>query len=217
VEQNPAGWRQGTIDFVEAHWIGERMNAKTILRGIKITMILMLLITACSPLAVVQPTATTQALGSINGWVWHDQCVIFEGEGGSPDNLNPGCIEDAGGVHADGVKTANELPIGGVKISLGLGACPSTGLAETTTVATDLSYSFTGLSAGTYCVSIDPLQEQNKAPLLPGNWTYPSLTYDGPASTTIMLKAGENKFDVNFGWDYQFLPEAVQPTSSPAP
>jgi hypothetical protein len=75
-----------------------------------------------------------------------------------------------------------------------------------TTVATDLSYSFNGLSAGTYCVSIDPLQEQNKPILLPGNWTYPSLTFDGPASTTVELQAGENKFDVNFGWDYQFLP-----------
>ena len=182
------------------------MNAKPSSVLMKAAILsLMILVTACSPLAG-PPTRVPEARGSINGWLWHDECVIFEGEGGSPDNLNPGCIEDAGGVHADGLKTDNESPIGGVKVFLGQGACPSTGLAEMTTIATDLSYSFIGLGAGTYCVSIDPLLEQNRSILLPGNWTYPSLTYDGPAATTVVLGAGENKFDVNFGWDYQFLP-----------
>jgi len=119
-------------------------------------------------------------------------------------------------VHADGLKTSNEQPIGGVKVSLGVGACPSIGLAETTTIVTDLSYSFTDLSAGIYCISIDPTQEPNTSILLSGNWTYPALTY-GPASMTIALKVGENKFDVNFGWDFQFLPTAAQPTSTSAP
>jgi hypothetical protein len=193
------------------------MNTTFILSGTKITVMgFMLLMTACSPIVAIQPTATPEALGSINGWVWHDECVIFEGEGGSPDNLNPGCIEDAGGVHADGRKTDNEQPIGGLKVSLGSGACPSSGLAETTTVATDLSYSFSGLGAGTYCVSIDPSQEPNPAVLLPGKWTYPAVIY-GTASTTIVLKEGENKFDVNFGWDYEFLPANAQPTASSAP
>ena len=179
------------------------MHAKLIVRITKVMVVgFMILMTACSSL---QPTATPAALGSINGWVWHDECVIFEGQGGSPDNLNPGCIEDAGGVHADGLKTANEKPIGSVRVSLGLGACPSIGLAEMTTIITDLSYSFTDLNAGTYCVSIDPSHEQNSPILLPGNWTYPALIY-GPASMTIVLKDGEHKFDVNFGWDYDFLP-----------
>ena len=186
------------------------MNAKSNLIITKVAiMSFMAWLTACSPL-VVSPTGTPEPLGSINGWVWHDECAIFDGVGGSPDNLNPGCIEDAGGVHADGLKTANEVPIGGVRVALGLGACPSDGLAEMTTSATDLSYSFTGLQAGTYCVSIDHLQEQNLPILLPGNWTSPSLTYDGPVITTVVLKAGENKFDVNFGWDYQFLPAVAQ-------
>jgi hypothetical protein len=186
------------------------MNAKAIPTLTRTAILsLLVLMTACSPL-VAPPTSTPEPTGSINGWVWHDECAIFEGEGGSPDNLNPGCIEDAGGVHADGLKTDNEAPIGGVKVSLGQGACPSTGLAEMTSVATDLSFSFSGLRPGIYCVSIDPMQEPNSSLLLPGNWTYPSLSYDGPAGTTVVLKAGENKFDVNFGWDYQFLPEAVQ-------
>ena len=130
------------------------MNANSAPRIMKaMIMGLIVLMTACSPLAVpsasgessptalptLQPTATPVELGSISGWVWHDECVIFEGEGGSPDNLNPGCIEDAGGVHADGLKTADEQPIRGVRVSLGVGACPSIGLAEVITVATDLS------------------------------------------------------------------------------
>jgi hypothetical protein len=213
------------------------MNKKSINRITGYIILgLLVLSAACSPLVVIvqptsialsptmsstalpsptlQPTTTLAALSSINGWVWHDECVIFEGEGGSPSNLNPGCIEDAGGVHADGLMTANELPLEGIKVSLGSGACPSTGLAEMTTIATDLSYSFSGLRAGTYCVSIDPAQEQNAPLLLPGNWTYPSLTY-GVAGTTVELKAGENKFDVNFGWDYQFLPAIEQPAGTP--
>lgn len=208
------------------------MNAKSVLRIIKVMiMSFLLLMTACSPLVVVpptsgeslptalptlQPTATAEALGSINGWVWHDECAIFESAEDSPNNLNAGCVGGAGGVHADGLKTSNEQLIGGVKVSLGSGACPSTGLVETTTIVTDLSYSFTDLSAGTYCISIDPTREPNTSILLPGNWTYPTLTY-GPASMTIALKAGENKFDVNFGWDYQFLPAIAQPTASSAP
>ena len=212
------------------------MNINSILKIMKVPLMgFLLLMAACSPLVGVSPTngeslptvlptlvstlaptATSVALGSINGWVWHDECVIFEGEGGSPDNLNPGCIEDAGGVHADGLKTANEQPIGGVKVTLGLGACPSIGLAEMTTLVTDLSYSFTGLSAGTYCVSIDPTQGSNDQILLPGNWTYPAVIY-GPASMTIVLKDGENKFDVNFGWDYEFLPANEQPTATSVP
>jgi hypothetical protein len=124
-------------------------------------------------------------------------------------------VTDAsGGYHADGAQQINEPLIGGVKIRLGSGACPSSGLMETTTITTDLSYSFTGLNAGTYCVSIDPLQEPNASILLPGGWTYPQVA-DGPMSTTITLKAGENRFDVNFGWDYQLLPAATAPPPSP--
>jgi hypothetical protein len=88
-------------------------------------------------------------------------------------------------------------------VKLGEGACPSTGLAEMATLATDLSYSFTGLRVGAYCVSIDPQQEPNFTLLRPGLWTYPDVT-EGLIGTTVTLQPGENKFDVNFGWDHQF-------------
>jgi hypothetical protein len=87
-----------------------------------------------------------------------------------------GCIEATsalGNYHANGHLDEMEPLIGDVAVRLGAGACPSTGLAETTTIVTDLSYSFTGLAAGTYCVSINPSEEPNLSLLRPGIWTSP--------------------------------------------
>jgi len=144
-----------------------------------------------------------QALASINGWVWHDVCA-----GGSAD-LGTNCVQVDNSYRANGRMEDDEPPIVGVVVTLGMGACPSTGMKETTTIAADLSYSFVGLEAGIYCVSIDPLNETNAKILLPGSWTYPSVT-DGLVGSTIALGADENKFDVDFGWDYQFLPAVFQ-------
>jgi hypothetical protein len=143
------------------------------------------------------PPVPDQLLGSIGGWIWDDDCA--------DDPAEPGvnCEPVDGSYRGDGLMESNEIPIAGVKMNLGLGACPSTGLEETTTVAADLSYSFAGLEAGTYCVSIDPLDEPNAMILSPGRWTYPSSS-EGVAGSTVTLAAGENRFDVNFGWEYQY-------------
>jgi hypothetical protein len=92
----------------------------------------------------------------------------------------PGCIEESspsGAYHADGVLDANELPIEGAVVKLRQRACSVTDLtkiiAQTMTLASDISYSFTGLKAGTYCLSIDPQEEPNFSLLRPGLWTYP--------------------------------------------
>ena len=161
--------------------------------------------TASAPSAA--PPAGAPA--SINGWVWHDLCAV-SGEGSGPVRPSAGCIQTGDLYRADGVMAGDEPAIGGVEVQLGQGECPaSSTLTSTTTITTDLSYSFTGLEPGTYCVAIDPLQEPNPAILLPGSWTYPALV-DGPISTTVVLRSGENQFDVNFGWDYQFLPPVDQ-------
>jgi inhibitor of cysteine peptidase len=153
--------------------------------------------------------------GSINGWVWHDLCALGPDGQPGPTAPLPGCVDDPNGARrADGIKESHEPPIDGVKVQLGSGACPSLGLAEAITVDSDLSYTFTGLDAGTYCVSIDPLQEPNLSRLVPGGWTYPTME-DGTASVTVVLNQGENRFDVNFGWDYQFLPAWSMPLDSP--
>ena len=145
----------------------------------------------------------------ISGWVWHDLCD--SGKDGEPaiTKTPEGCVEDVsalGNYHADGLMAVGEPLIEGVVVMLGEGVCPSTGLAEITTIATDLSYSFSGLKAGSYCVSIDPQREPNLSILRPGEWTYPAVE-QGVISTTVTLYPGEYRGMVNFGWDYQFQPE----------
>ncbi len=164
-----------------------------------------------APSPTVAPTSTLPPAGtaapempaSVFGWVWHDECAVREE--GSTIKAGAGCVQNSGSYHANGVKDANEQPIGGVKVQLGAGKCPSIGLLAMETITTDISYGFTRLKPGTYCISIDPLSEPSSSKLLPGNWTYPAFAV-GPISTTVTLASGENVKDVNFGWDYQFLP-----------
>jgi hypothetical protein len=119
-----------------------------------------------------------------------------------------GCLEAAsaiGDYRADGIKDNQEPILADLVVHLGAGACPAVGLAETVTVATDLSYSFNGLQPGTYCVSIDASEEPNMSLLRPGIWTYPEVS-EGTIGQTVELGQGESVFDINFGWDHQFLP-----------
>ncbi len=162
--------------------------------------------TSTPTLAPVAPTATptTEALGSINGWVWHDACPV-SGQPIGPGKQTSGCIQEGDHYRANGIKESNEAIIAGVKVNLGAGPCLATGLAEAETLATDLSYSFTGLKPGTYCVSIDPLIEPSLSKLQNGSWTYPDRA-GGTIQTTVNLAPSENQFDVNFGWDYIDLP-----------
>ena len=144
----------------------------------------------------------------ISGWVWHDLCESGKDGETAPATNPEGCVQEEsplGNFHADGTFSNTEPLIGGVVVALGKGACPSTGLAETSTIITDLSYSFSGLKAGTYCVSIDPQREPNFSILRPGVWTFPETNQE-LISATVSLTSGEYKGMVNFGWDHQFQP-----------
>jgi hypothetical protein len=144
----------------------------------------------------------------ISGWVWHDLCESGKDGEPAPATTPEGCVQEEsplGNFHADGAYSNTEPLIEGAVVTLGEGACPSTGLAKTSTIITDLSYSFSGLKAGTYCVSIDPQREPNFSILRPGVWTFPVTTQD-VISATVRLTSGEYKGMVNFGWDYQFQP-----------
>lgn len=157
---------------------------------------------------LTEVTATpAPATGFIDGRVWHDLCAIAGGEGGVPATPSYGCVETDEGVYqANGILEGGEPGIEGVLVTLGTGACPSAGLSSTTTDA-DGAYVFTGLRAGTYCVSVNSLHEQNVDVLIPGSWTYPAGdAASDVANTTVTLATGEDKQKVNFGWDYQFLP-----------
>jgi len=146
--------------------------------------------------------------GTIAGTVWHDLCSVTEGEEGEPAVPSDGCVAlDDGGYQANGNFDVAEPGIEGVVVTLGEGSCPADELDSTTTGAGG-SYTFTGLDAGTYCVSVDALTTANSTLLVPGKWTAaPEVdTATAVASAGVTVSDGEESGGINFGWDYQLLP-----------
>jgi len=165
---------------------------------------------SCEP-----PTPVPGSTASISGLVWHDLCAVPYASG-SP--LQPGCVEvpgvDGGPVPvANGIFEAGEPGLEGVRVDLGSGACPSTGLGAASTGA-DGTYSFPDLTPGDYCVSIDAVSETNSVLLVPGGWSYPARDVE-PVEAEVAVAAGDAAIGVNFGWDFQFLP--LPPTPPPSP
>jgi hypothetical protein len=125
-------------------------------------------------------------------------------------------LDPNSGYQANGLLDEDEPGIGGVEISLGMGTCPSFGLAKAISTADGL-YLFSGLKPGTYCVTIDPGVGVNSDVLQEGRWTYP-IEENGAnmARVTLTLSEDEIKSDVYFAWDYRDLPVIhVTPSSSP--
>jgi len=144
---------------------------------------------------------------AIVGHVWHDECAVpYE----STDEPPEGCVSMAdGGFEANGIYDAGETGIAEVVVRLGTGPCP---VEDGWTAETDETgqYSFTELLPGTYCVSVDALEDGNDLILVPGSWTFPERWYGpGPIEYELTLGASQILREVNFGWDYQFLPEPV--------
>jgi hypothetical protein len=142
----------------------------------------------------------------IRGVVWHDQCAA-DAQGASAS-----CVQQSDeGYIANGKREAAEPGIAGIRIDLGEGSCPATGLGTALTGA-DGSYAFIGHAAGSYCLSVDADDPVNSAILLPGRWTV-------PAQVTVTVAGGEDRTDVDFGWDFELLPiaEIPPPTETSQP
>ena len=156
-----------------------------------------------APTATAETTTSSATEGIINGTIWHDLCAVTVDDDGETAVTSTGCVanENETGFQADGTLELSEPGIANITVSLGEGECPSAGLAA---VETDEAgdYVFTELAAGTYCVSVDTTADAN-ADLLPGQWTFPE---NGIAETAVTLATGEIVSDINFGWDYEFLP-----------
>ncbi|MEM7116450.1 MAG: NBR1-Ig-like domain-containing protein [Chloroflexota bacterium] len=156
-----------------------------------------------------EPTAVPEEepVATISGRVWHDLCVGTGGQVAEGDETAVGCIAvatDAGQIlQANGVLEANEEGIAGVEVALGVGECPAES-SETTLTSESGEFSFTDLSGGTYCLSVDGTSAVNTAVLDEGVW---SLLPNDATSTSIIVDEGETLADNNFGWDYSFLPE----------
>jgi hypothetical protein len=152
----------------------------------------------------------------IQGWVWHDLCVAWGGVIDPAAIAPSGCTSEApGGYRANGLFEAGEPGIAGVVLQLGEGLCPGSPLAETTT-GPDGSYRFSGLSAGQFCVRLDPGSSSNPPILLPGGWTFP-LPVDGLTSISVVLASEETIQELNFGWDFELLPLSLGPEWTPTP
>jgi hypothetical protein len=163
------------------------------------------------PLEVAPPATGTSAIA---GHVFHDECAVpYE----STDVAPAGCvIMPDGGMEANGVLDPGEVGIGGVTVHLAASTCPALGAL---TDVTDVNgyYSFTSLPAGTYCISIDAMHEENVTVLIPGSWTIPYRWYGpGPIYTEVDLGGADIRRLNDFGWDHQFLP-APEPLSTPVP
>lgn len=146
------------------------------------------------------PIVDTNA-ATISGFVWNDECVVpYEFTGEIPD----GCIENSfdtpnfGLLIANGVLDIGESGMAGVVVDLGQGTCPSIGYSR---AYTDFGgvYGFYNIPAGTYCVSINPLDPENSILLIPGNFSVPGL---GIGEETVTVEPGV-EVNINFGWDFQ--------------
>lgn len=149
---------------------------------------------------------------SISGTVWHDECALPYS---TPTSPPPGCVAlGGGGYGADGIFDPAEPGIEGVKVELYYGACPGNAPAISAVVYTDANgeYTIPGLTDGSWCVHVDALTTPNDTILIPGNWTYP-VRNASPAESEVVLGVAEDIVDIDFGWDYQFLPEPLIPYS----
>jgi len=149
---------------------------------------------------------------SISGKVWHDECAVPYA---TPLTPPPGCIWlPSGGLGADGLYDSSEPGIAGVKVDLYSGGCPAGPIAVSAVVYTDANGDFTipSLTDHGWCVVVNAGTPPNDSILIPGNWTYP-VRDASPAETEVTLGSSEDVVDVNFGWDYQFLPSPPIPYS----
>ena len=135
----------------------------------------------------------------IKGYIFNDKCdytnpIIPLGE-----NILPPCETSQYGVHADGTpeNTNNSEPgLSDIRVDLGSGPCPSTGLDEFYTTQGGLYY-FTPQDPGDYCISVSKAANPK---IEDGIWTLP-LTDQIVTEQTVTLGPGDNEIHQHFGWD----------------
>jgi SdrD B-like domain len=162
------------------------------------------------------PTAAGFVAASISGHVWEDECDSGADGEAAFTLTPPGCVAEASAIgpyHADGGHQSDEPGIGGVTVKLMASVCPGTQPLDTALTDPDGAYTFAGLDAGDYCVTVDAGESANQAGLLPGLWTQPSLQTQTITADVAGLHAGEAAGGVDFGWDRQFAPKHVHATA----
>lgn len=152
------------------------------------------------------PEATAEPnTAVIGGVVWEDIC--FFTSDGEPSAACVDVSPDGTGFYrADGSLNFNEPRLPGITVKLAADACPENGIVpDNTVLATTVTdeaglYRFEGLDEGLYCVAIEPFGSENVDLLVPGDWTWP---FYGVGLQGINLFAGEERLEVDFGWEFQ--------------
>ncbi len=110
--------------------------------------------------------------------------------------------------NADGILDIGEPGFSGVELLLESGPCLAPVSAVSELTASDGSYEFEIMppTAGTYCLSINPLTPPNDTILIPGGFTVPP-----GGEIEITLTEGEDLSDLLFGWDFQFAGSDIAP------
>lgn len=145
----------------------------------------------------------------ISGLVWHDVCSQT-GSAVDGTTAGEGCVPSANGstLVANGQMDKGEPGIPGVNVRLLAGDCTTATEGDELVATTDESgsYRFENVTADTYCVFLDTADEENLAILEEGILTFPLSNGVGTNSITTTLEEGAALADVNFGYDFQFLP-----------
>ncbi|MEZ4517593.1 MAG: NBR1-Ig-like domain-containing protein [Chloroflexota bacterium] len=101
-----------------------------------------------------------------------------------------------------------EEGIPGVEVQLFAGDCTAAVPGDEMVALTDDAgrYRFDDLEPGQFCVVVDVAEGQNVTVLEEGELTFPTSNGVVTNSVTVNLEAGVSQEDVNFGYDFAFLP-----------
>lgn len=164
----------------------------------------------------VSPDSETTGAGAapvaepgISGLIWHDVCSQT-GLAAEGVTLEEGCVVSAAGdtIQADGIRADDEPGIPGVSVRLLAGDCTTATEGDEVVAKTDESgaYRFADATPDTYCVFLDTADEENAAILEEGVLTFPVSNGVGTNSVTVTLDESAALADVDFGFDFSFLP-----------
>ncbi len=162
------------------------------------------------PTAEAPVTDNSTAGTGIGGLVWHDLCGITGSAVVEGQTLPDGCVISADGetIIANGVLDAGEEGIPGVEVHMFAGDCTTAVPGEELIALTDDDgrFRFDDLEAGDFCVFIDVAEAQNVTVLEEGELTFPTSNGVVTNSVTVSLEAGVSQDNVDFGYDFAFLP-----------
>jgi hypothetical protein len=163
------------------------------------------------PVVVISTIPANTA--SISGVVWHDLCALAGGEGGMPIQPSAGCVpSNEGGFKANGIREADEPGLGGVLVSLEYGACGEDRRLFRSEDKRGWFLRFHRICLRECTVSWSIRSARRTSLFCRVNGLHRSmLSNSGAAKFSVTLADGEQRSDINFGWDYQFLPVPPAP------